>query len=556
MKKRFLLWLVLLLSFNTLSLKAQLGLQLNTEDAYNGYTLFIGGGSSIYLVDNCGEYINSWTSPFNTGLTAYLTHDGHMIRAIQNSPGNSLNGAGAGGAIEMQDWEGNIVWNYSVSVNNEYLQHHDIEYLPNGNVLALCWKSFSATQMSLVGGNQALNLTYVIEIEPSGYDEGEIVWEWSLYDRFIQDQNASLDNFALIADHPERFNIDAGTTFFGGDYAHCNSVDYIEEFDMIVLSSLTKNELWVIDHSTTTAEARDHQGGNYGKGGDFLYRWGNPSMYDHPGQAQFDGQHDVSWVATPEEEFPGFFTIYNNGFNGKLDIVIPPMNPDGSFNYSEGVAYGPESADWSYTTGNFSGIGCSHRRLENGNSLWCDSFTGEMKEVNDEGVIVWHYQNPVNTAGPQDYNTDPGGGGGFNSFGSFRAEKYGPDFSGFDGKELIPQGVIELNAPVSDCEIFALMDTITEPVDTTNMDTTMVHILEGWMEEKIEIYPIPSNRFIYLNGLDRGHSYRIANINGQIVDEGMVVEKIDIKDFEPGTYFLQLKDSKNQDWIKFVKVNF
>jgi len=37
----------------------------------------------------------------------------------------------------------------------------------------------------------------------------------------------------------------------------------------------------VIDHSTTTAQAAGHSGGTYGKGGDLLYRWGNPNAYQH-----------------------------------------------------------------------------------------------------------------------------------------------------------------------------------------------------------------------------------------------------------------------------------
>ena len=63
------------------------------------------------------------------------------------------------------------------------------------------------------------------------------------------------------------------------DWMHANAVDYNEDLDQIMISAREFNEVWIIDHSTSTAEAASHSGGMYGKGGDLLYRWGNPEAY-------------------------------------------------------------------------------------------------------------------------------------------------------------------------------------------------------------------------------------------------------------------------------------
>ena len=120
----------------------------------------------------------------------------------------------------------------------------------------------------------------------------------------IQDFDSSKDNFGVVADNPELMDINAisggggpgpgpGPGGGGGDWFHVNGINYNAELDQIVFTSRFASEFYIIDHSTTTAEAAGHTGGNSGMGGDFIYRWGNPSNYGTPGTQTIPGPvHD------------------------------------------------------------------------------------------------------------------------------------------------------------------------------------------------------------------------------------------------------------------------
>ena len=118
-----------------------------------------------------------------------------------------------------------------------------------------------------------------MELQPVGTNQATVVWEWHAWDHLVQEADPAKANYAPVAQHPELLHVNYAATANQPDWLHLNSIDYNPALDQILLSSHGLNEVWVIDHSTTTAQAAGHSGGRSGKGGDLLYRWGNPAAY-------------------------------------------------------------------------------------------------------------------------------------------------------------------------------------------------------------------------------------------------------------------------------------
>jgi hypothetical protein len=171
----------------------------------------------------------------------------------------------------------------------------------------------------------------------------------------VQDANSTLANYGIVADHPELLDINAGTVTASGDWVHLNSIDYSPERDEIVVSSRTLSEVWVIDHSTSTAQAATHSGGQRGKGGDLLYRWGNPQLYDRGTSAnqQFFVTHSATWI---DQGLPGAGNIlaFNNGdrpgsandFSSVVELA-PPRDATGGYASPGAGPFLPASPTWS-----------------------------------------------------------------------------------------------------------------------------------------------------------------------------------------------------------------
>ena len=120
----------------------------------------------------------------------------------------------------------------------------------------------------------------LVEVTPTRPYGGTVVWEWHLWDHMIQDHDASKNNYGVVADHPERIDVNGTGQRIPQFWNHVNGIDHNAQLDQVMLSIRGNSELFVIDHQLTTAQAASHTGGRYGKGGDILYRWGNPAQYN------------------------------------------------------------------------------------------------------------------------------------------------------------------------------------------------------------------------------------------------------------------------------------
>ncbi len=458
--KRYLqpLFFLLLTTISNYSLAQQtVGLFTNGQAAYNGYTLFAPMSSNnTYLINNCGEMVHSWESFFRPGLAVYLLENGDLLRT--NRTNNSTFGAGgSGGRIEMLNWDSNVVWNYTISSTTE-CQHHDVEYLPNGNILAIVWDSYTAAEAAQAGravSPSTLWADKIVEIQPDLVNGGgTIVWEWKAWDHLVQEYDGSKDNYGVVAGNPQLIHINYSSNLNNEDWLHINGVDYNADLDQIVLSVHALNEIWIIDHSTTTAEAAGHTGGMYGKGGDLLYRWGNPIVYQQGTQAnqRLFKQHDAKWIP---EGYPdaGKISVFNNqaGANvSAVNIIDPPIDLNGNYTYTGG-AFMPTGFHWTYYAPNPSDFYATNisgaHRLPNGNTLICEGPSGRFFEVDMDGTTVWEYVNPVSGTEIFNQGTSP------DNTRTFRAERYAADYAGLAGRDLTPQGYIE-SGSTFDCEIF------------------------------------------------------------------------------------------------------
>jgi len=541
------------------------------QEAYT----FCTGSSYAYLLDTATTGTSTYFARWTIGSTGYVAHF-QKDTIYQGSAAKEGEGAKeAGGYASVKKWActsktaATCVWTYTASN-----MHHDLCPLPNGNVLVIVQETKTATQIQAAGGTYSGNAAFEVikEIHPTGTTSGTVVWEWHLFDHLCQDNNNAKPNYVTsYAQNPQRFSVDLVTA---SDFFHMNGIDYNPTLDQIVFSSHMKNEVYIIDHSTTTALAATSAGGNANKGGDFLYRWGRPQNYGCTANGNgitLNVIHDVRWVSATNADYPNYISIFHNGgCSGGHGCVLflPPHSPVDPYNYTYTVgSVIPPTTCTLPTTPVFSVTnqgGCMV--CENGNVLITNPGT-RFYECNGSGTTYQQiavsttqsdrlklcdvvYPNATATVSNNSIcvNTPITLGSSATS-----VMETSPTFTyswasntgGFSSASQNPT-----TTPVS-AGNYTYTVTVSNSAGCTGTASVNVTVNactdvdENPVEHKeLNIYPNPTTGVINLNEeftLNNNFDVMISNSIGEIVISGKNMDKIDLSGFTNGIYYLTVK---------------
>lgn len=390
-------------------------------------------GRDLFLQAADGTRVHEWPHLHHSSETVspYLRDDGLLIRT--GCPDIWLEvlafPVGAHGIISIVEPNGNVVWEYRIFEPGRRVMHHAFEPMPNGNILVTVYEGLSFAEAVELGWQEQPREVLmrppdlqrwwtesVLELQPNlETGDTEVVWEWHSADHLVQDVDPDAPNYGEIG--PGCKKIDINYTqypryrFNMGQIMHVNTISYDAGRDQIMLSSAMHGELWIIDHATTTEEAR-------GERGDLLYRWGNTSSHKGGPQSDkiLDWQHDIHWIPddVPRE---GDVLIFNNGsrrpgddspnpdparlsfandaYSEILELRMP-VDDDGKWTWDLSDPMNGAEIVWAYNADGkadwFSPFMSGARRRPNGNTVSALGFNKRIREVTPNGETVLDFR--------------------------------------------------------------------------------------------------------------------------------------------------------------------
>ena len=278
-----------------------------------------------------------------------------------------------------------ILWEYTIASKTE-LAHHDVELLPNGNVMTIVWEKIPLDKAQELGAQtqHPLYTEKLIEINPI---TNEIVWQWRSVEHLVQDVDETASTYGSIRQNPRKIDINYNLDAETGDRMHANGIVYDQSRDLIFMTVNFYDEVWVIDHSTTTAQASTSLGGNYAVGGDLVYRFGNPAAYGSDTPPIFDRVHHPNFSNDDHSQM----LFFSNGGTHEEQSTVFELQLPNQLILDPDHEYLPTEI-WRFTNPElYNRIVSGAVKLPNGNVLICEGDFG-FWEVTPAGQVVWKMQ--------------------------------------------------------------------------------------------------------------------------------------------------------------------
>ncbi len=343
-----------------------LGLTIyNKAKALPGYTLFpVAGSEHVYLLNMEGNVVHSW--PVDATRARLLPNCNLLVVHGSKFGAHDKKWRTYRNLVREYDWNGNVVWSYKA----EQAAHHDINLLPNGNVLFPIKSPLARAQTEKMKDPVRRNLKIRSDTILEVTREGEVAWSWAAH------EHLDLDDCG-VADCYRNNSSEAGELFPIVDWTHMNTTRVLPEnkwYDNgdkrfkpgnVVTFLRTWWTAMIIDKSTKKV-VWDYSGD---------YRGG------------LGGGHEPQMI---EKGYPGEGNILllDNGSRNHKDesfiLEIDPLTKQPVWIYDVGKEFFTEAAG-------------SVQRLRNGNTFIAEDNNARAFEVTPEKEIVWEYRGEGST---------------------------------------------------------------------------------------------------------------------------------------------------------------
>ncbi|MGZ8227895.1 MAG: aryl-sulfate sulfotransferase, partial [Methylococcaceae bacterium] len=414
-------------------------IQWDKATAFDGYTLLAPSGpgfSKVYLIDNKGWVAHEWDLP-GGGHTEIL-ENGDIIRlGAATSPDNFVNWGGTAGQIAQYKVDGSLNWQYT-NVDADSVLHHTFHQTSAGNTFVPVWERHSAAEATSAGrvDDDYLNPLYtegdagtnpsrcarstycgglwtdaIVELDSQGHETG---WRWDTWDKLTVNSE-DVTRLDINYHIPEREISNRSTA----DYMHVNSVHFDPVNELLVISSRSFNEIYLIDYQTKEIVGR--------WGNPWATKSGNEPSWMNDGDTKLWGPHGANFSASVTGEVT--ILVLDNGW------MRPEDRRSRVFEIKfrkTGDVWTPDATPvWEYQTvaqqsllTDFQG---GVQRLPNGNTLIASSGMAHLLEVTPDKKVAWEFISPVFNGGEIKckYSAEDGGPLTF-----FRAYKYAANHPG------------------------------------------------------------------------------------------------------------------------------